>query len=98
MQNTGIESLKEIIKAYKYRLYPTKSQLPLLNQHVGHSRFVYNYFLALKKAKYEETKENISCLENGKDKIKKGPVGERSKPPPFHGGEQGFESPQGRLF
>jgi len=52
--------LKEIIKAYKYRLYPTKSQLPLLNQHVGHSRFVYNYFLALKKAKYEETKENIS--------------------------------------
>jgi len=52
--------LKEIIKAYKYRLYPTKSQLPLLNQHVGHSRFIYNYFLALKKAKYEETKENIS--------------------------------------
>jgi len=51
--------MKEIIKAYKYRLYPTKLQIPLLNQHIGHCRFVYNYFLVLKKTKYEVERSRI---------------------------------------
>ena len=38
-----------MLKAYKYRLYPTDSQSILLNKHIGASRFIYNLALEVKK-------------------------------------------------
>ncbi|MBK5461333.1 helix-turn-helix domain-containing protein [Peribacillus sp. TH27] len=32
-------------KAYKFRIYPTKEQLVLINKTIRCSRFVYNFFL-----------------------------------------------------
>ena len=52
--------MKEIHKAYKYRLYPTKEQTILLNKHIGCCRFIYNYFLDLKKTEYETANKNLS--------------------------------------
>lgn len=36
-------------KGIKIRLYPTKSQISILNKIFGHTRFVYNYFLNYSK-------------------------------------------------
>ena len=44
--------MKEIIKSYKFRLYPNENQKILLNKHFGCSRFVYNYFLNHRKEEY----------------------------------------------
>ncbi len=44
--------MKTILKAYKYRLYPTKEQIAFLEEHFGAARFVYNYFWA----KYKDSK------------------------------------------
>ncbi len=41
--------MKLIHKGYKYRIYPNKEQTELLNKHFGSCRFVFNYFLNLKK-------------------------------------------------
>ncbi|MFE0505808.1 helix-turn-helix domain-containing protein [Peribacillus butanolivorans] len=51
-------------KAYKFRIYPTKEQLVLINKTIGCSRFVYNFFLGKQKEKdaywyiCEEMKQN----------------------------------------
>ncbi len=42
-----------MLKAYKYRIYPTESQKIKIDKHVGCCRFVYNYFLALHKDLYK---------------------------------------------
>ncbi len=44
--------MKTILKAYKYRLYPTKEQIAFLEESFGAVRFVYNYFWA----QYEDSK------------------------------------------
>jgi putative transposase len=38
-------------KAYKFRIYPNKKQIELINKTIGCSRFVFNFFLAKQKAK-----------------------------------------------
>ena len=43
-----------MMKAYKFRLYPTKSQETLIAKSIGCNRFVYNYFLAKRKEAYEK--------------------------------------------
>lgn len=45
--------------ACKFRIYPTPSQENLIQRTFGCCRFVYNRFLALRKAAYEERKETI---------------------------------------
>lgn len=47
-----------INKSYKFRLYPTKEQEVLLNQHFGHSRWVYNHFLNERKEQYQVDKKS----------------------------------------
>ena len=42
-------------RAYKFRLYPNKSQEDLLQKHFGHCRFIYNHFLSVKIKHYKET-------------------------------------------
>lgn len=47
-----------INKTYKFRIYPTKEQEVLLNQHFGHSRWVYNHFLNERKEQYQTDKKS----------------------------------------
>ena len=38
-------------KAYKFRIYPNKKQIELINKTIGCSRFVFNFFLCKQKEK-----------------------------------------------
>lgn len=60
-------------RGYKCRLYPTKEQERLFEVNFNASRFVYNYFLALRKEAYDERKETISAFDSIKrlTKLKK---------------------------
>lgn len=60
-------------RAYKYRVYPNKSQEGLLQKHFGHCRYIYNYFLDVKIKHYKETKKTITWIDlaNQLPKLKK---------------------------
>ena len=62
-----------INKAYKFRLYPNKSQKEFLAKQFGCVRFVWNYFLDLRKTDYTENKRSRSYHQDAKDltKLKK---------------------------
>jgi len=47
-----------ILKAMKYRIYPTKAQAELLEKQFGCARFVYNRFLAVRKEYYLTHKDD----------------------------------------
>ena len=49
-----------MLKAYKYRIYPNKTQEELLAKTFGCCRFVYNRILAYRKEKYEKEKKSMS--------------------------------------
>jgi putative transposase len=51
-----------MLKAFKYRLTPTKEQTVLLNKHIGASRFVYNLALEVKQMAWAGYKINLSCF------------------------------------
>lgn len=51
-----------MLKAFKYKLNPTKIQSILLNKHIGSSRFIYNLALETKQMAYVGSKNNISCF------------------------------------
>ena len=52
-----------MLKAYKYRLYPTNEQKILLNKHIGSARFVYNLALECKQMAYAGSKVNLNCFD-----------------------------------
>lgn len=58
--------MKQIHKAYKFRLYPNKEQQILLNKHFGSVRFTYNHFLNLKQEQYRETKKSDGYVKQAK--------------------------------
>ena len=47
-------------KAYKFRFYPTKTQIEKLNCTFGCVRYVYNHFLDLKQELYSKEKKSMS--------------------------------------
>ena len=47
-------------KAYKFRFYPTKTQITILNCTFGCVRYVYNHFLGLKQKLYSKEKKSMS--------------------------------------
>ena len=49
-----------MLKAFKYRLYPTEDQRVLINKHLGSSRFIYNLGLETKINAYSSNKVNLS--------------------------------------
>ena len=57
---------KKILKAYKYRMYPTPEEVVFLNKTFGCCRFVYNYFLAEKQRCFKEEKKSLSHSECSK--------------------------------
>lgn len=52
-----------MLKAQKYRLYPTPLQIDLINQHIGSCRFIYNLALETKQMAYAGNKVNLSCFD-----------------------------------
>ena len=52
-----------MLRAYKYRLDPTKPQKIEFDKHIGSCRFVYNWALAEKIKYYEQNKKSISRFE-----------------------------------
>ena len=52
-----------MLKAYKYRLYPSDEQKELINKHIGSCRFVYNLALECKQMAYAGSKINLSCFD-----------------------------------
>lgn len=53
----------QILKAYKYRIYPNSEQKVLLEKHFGCARFVFNWALAAQQKYYEENKKSLSRKE-----------------------------------
>ena len=52
-------------KSFKFRLYPDKKQIELLNKSFGCSRFIYNYYLSIiKNNGYKNAYSNISDYVN----------------------------------
>ena len=49
-----------MLKAYKYRLYPTKEQTILFEKHFGCTRFVYNWGLQTKNEAYQKENKSLS--------------------------------------
>ena len=54
-------------KAYKFRFYPTKTQIEKLNCTFGCVRYVYNYFLSLKQELYNKEKKSMSYNQCSKE-------------------------------
>ena len=54
-------------KAYKFRFYPTKTQIKILNSTFGCVRYVYNHFLDLKQKLYKAEKKSMSYNECSKE-------------------------------
>lgn len=60
-------------KAYKFRIYPNKTQEILIQKTFGCVRFVYNYFLDKRIRAYEESKKTLGFSECSREltKLKK---------------------------
>ena len=54
-------------KAYKFRFYPTKTQIKILNSTFGCVRYVYSHFLDLKQKLYKAEKKSMSYSECSKE-------------------------------
>jgi len=63
-----------VIRAFKYKLTPTKEQSVLLEKHFGCTRFIWNWALNKKMETYQTTKKNVSRYELQAElpKMKKG--------------------------
>ncbi|PCR85250.1 transposase [Fusobacterium nucleatum] len=54
-------------KAYKFRFYPTKTQIKILNSTFDCVRYVYNHFLGLKQKLYSAEKKSMSYNQCSKE-------------------------------
>ena len=52
-----------MLRAQKYRIYPNKEQVVLMDKHFGCSRFIYNWGLDIKNKYYQEHQKSISIYE-----------------------------------
>jgi putative transposase len=52
-----------MLRAYKYRLYPTKTQADFFEKQFGACRFIFNWGLEQKIKYYETDKKSLSCFE-----------------------------------
>jgi len=57
----------KIYRAYKFRMYPNIAQKELINQTLGCTRSIYNYYLNKKKETYEQQRINIPIKDCIKD-------------------------------
>ena len=59
----------KINKAYKFRIYPSKEQEILFGKTFGCVRFVYNYYLSMRKKAYEAEKKSVTYYDTAKDLV-----------------------------
>ena len=59
------------MKAYKYRIYPTKKQATAIDQQIEQCRQLYNQLLSLKKDAYKDKGENLTRKDLYKETIGK---------------------------
>lgn len=52
-----------ILRAFKYRINPTKEQSILIDKHIGSCRFLYNLALETKQVVYAGNRVNLSCFD-----------------------------------
>lgn len=52
-----------MLRAYKYRLYPTNEQVELINKTIGSCRFVYNLALETKNRAYASARVKLSVFD-----------------------------------
>ncbi|MCJ7632291.1 helix-turn-helix domain-containing protein, partial [Candidatus Bathyarchaeota archaeon] len=55
-----------MLKAFRYRLYPTKAQQTKLNKMLESLRWVYNETLAVRKNTWEQDKKSVSLFKTNK--------------------------------
>lgn len=58
-------------KAYKYRIYPNKEQILLIEKHFNCVRFIYNWALALQNRYYKIFNKPLSRFQIQKHLTKK---------------------------
>jgi len=58
--------MKKLKKAYKIEIKPTKEQIIKINQTIGVSRFIYNFYIAHSKEVYEKEKKFVSGMDFSK--------------------------------
>jgi len=51
-----------MLKAMKYRIYPNKSQIQLIEKHFGSTRFLYNYFLDYRQKEYAKGNKKVGYI------------------------------------
>ncbi|MBI1925464.1 transposase [Candidatus Poribacteria bacterium] len=51
-----------MVKNFKYRIYPKKSQQSRLNQTLEECRWLYNHLLQQRQTEWEEHKQSLSCF------------------------------------
>ena len=51
------------IKTFKYRIYPSKGQITILNQTLEDCRMLYNHFLDQRKSSWIDSKESVGCYD-----------------------------------
>ena len=51
-----------MLKAFKYRIYPTKTQIQLIEKHFGSTRFFYNYFLDYRQNEYAKGNKKVGYI------------------------------------
>ena len=68
-----------MLKSYKYRLYPNKKQIELINKTIGCCRFVFNHYLAKKIDLYKSNNKSLTYNQCANDlkNLKKEFVGEK---------------------
>jgi len=54
---------KDMIKSYKFRIYPSKKQIRILNQHLEECRWLYNYCLEERREAWKKNKKSLSCFD-----------------------------------
>ncbi|MBI1925111.1 helix-turn-helix domain-containing protein [Candidatus Poribacteria bacterium] len=52
-----------MVKAFKYRIYPKKSQQSRLNRTLDECRWLYNHLLEQRKTEWEAHQHSLSCFE-----------------------------------
>jgi putative transposase len=63
--------MKQILKTYKFRIYPNKEQEILLNKTFGCTRFIYNQMLSERQEIYSELKDDKNKLYKHKYRTEK---------------------------
>ena len=65
--NINMKGGDYMLKAYKYRIYPNKKQIILINKTFGCCRFIFNYYLNKRIESYKTENILLNYYDNAKD-------------------------------